>query len=56
MVDLAIHHKPEPHPDTRTPDPHQDSFARTTLGFWIYLMTDSLLFACLFTTYVVLSI
>lgn len=49
---LGIHHKREPHPDTHVPDPHQDSFARTTLGFWIYLMTDSLVFACLFTTYV----
>lgn len=49
---LTIHHQREPYPDTRLPDPHQDSFARTTLGFWIYLMTDSLVFGCLFTTYV----
>lgn len=36
------------------PDPHQDAFARTTLGFWIYLMSDSLIFASLFATYAVL--
>ena len=28
---------------------------RTSVGFWIYLMTDSLLFASLFATYVVLQ-
>lgn len=49
---LTIHHAREPHPDTRVPDPHQDTFAKTTLGFWLYLLTDSLVFACLFTSYV----
>jgi cytochrome o ubiquinol oxidase subunit III len=39
---------------TKFPDPHQDSFSRTILGFWIYLMTDCILFATLFTTYAVL--
>jgi len=28
--------------------------ARTSIGFWVYLMTDCLLFASLFATYVVL--
>lgn len=28
--------------------------AKTTLGFWIYLMTDCVLFASLFATYAVL--
>lgn len=53
---LTIHHQDtlEPHPDTHLPDPHQDTFSKTTLGFWIYLMTDSLLFATLFCTYAVL--
>lgn len=53
---LAIHHQDtlEVHPDTRVPDPHQDTFSKTTLGFWIYLMTDCLLFAVLFITYAVL--
>lgn len=36
------------------PDPHQDAFSRTTLGFWVYLMSDSLIFASLFATYAVL--
>lgn len=33
---------------------HQSEFAKTTLGFWIYLMTDCVLFASLFATYAVL--
>jgi cytochrome o ubiquinol oxidase subunit III len=52
---LTIHHQDtlEPYPDTHLPDQHQDPFSRTTLGFWIYLMTDSLLFATLFCAYAV---
>jgi len=37
-----------------TPDPHQDSYSTTLLGFWMYLMTDCILFTTLFTTYAVL--
>lgn len=33
---------------------HQHEFSKTTLGFWIYLMTDCVLFASLFATYAVL--
>lgn len=33
---------------------HRDDFSKTTLGFWIYLMTDCVLFASLFATYAVL--
>ncbi len=33
---------------------HQETFSKVTLGFWMYLMTDCLLFATLFTTYAVL--
>jgi cytochrome o ubiquinol oxidase subunit 3 len=40
--------------NTRTPDPHQDTFAKNVLGFWLYLMTDCLLFASLFATYAIL--
>lgn len=40
--------------DTRIPDPHQDTYSKNVLGFWIYLMTDCILFASLFTTYAVL--
>lgn len=36
------------------PDPHQDVFSKNVLGFWIYLMTDCIIFATLFTTYAVL--
>lgn len=49
-----VHHKVEAHPDLSLPDPHQDAFVRTTLGFWAYLMTDCLIFASLFVTYAVL--
>ncbi|CUI16297.1 Cytochrome o ubiquinol oxidase subunit 3 [Candidatus Protochlamydia naegleriophila] len=56
MNSSMIHHQDtlEPHADTRLPDPHQDTFSKTTLGFWMYLMTDCLLFATLFCTYAVL--
>lgn len=53
-MSFTVHHAREPHPDTRIPDPHQDAFSRTYLGFWMYLMTDCLVFATLFTTYAVL--
>ncbi len=36
------------------PDPNQDTFSKTILGFWIYIMTDCIIFATLFTTYAVL--
>lgn len=36
------------------PDPRQDTFSKVTTGFWVYLMTDCLLFATLFATYGVL--
>lgn len=32
----------------------REVFYRKSLGFWIYLMTDCILFACLFATFVVL--
>src|SRR4051794_39241448 len=53
---LTIYHQDtlEPFADTRLPDPHQDAFSKTVLGFWMYLMTDCLLFATLFCTYAVL--
>jgi cytochrome o ubiquinol oxidase subunit 3 len=52
---LTIHHAPDPYSDTSIPDPHQDVFSKTTLGFWMYLMTDCLLFAVLFATYALLN-
>jgi cytochrome o ubiquinol oxidase subunit 3 len=51
---LTIHHTRDPHPDRSVPDPHQDTFSKTTLGFWMYLMTDCILFATLFATYAIL--
>ncbi|OWK28766.1 cytochrome o ubiquinol oxidase subunit III [Sphingomonas dokdonensis] len=36
-------------------DEHDHSAGGTTLGFWIYLMSDALIFATLFATYGVLS-
>lgn len=54
MNSLNIHATRDLHPDTRTPDPHQDTFSKTILGFWMYLMTDCIIFATLFTTYAVL--
>lgn len=51
---MTIHHAVEPNPDLSIPDPHQDVYSKTILGFWIYLMTDCLLFASLFATYAVL--
>lgn len=51
---LIIHHEREKHPDLSVPDPHQDTFSKNVLGFWIYLMTDCLVFGTLFVTYAVL--
>lgn len=51
---FAIHHTADAKADTRVPDPHQDTFSKAILGFWIYLMTDCLFFATLFITYAVL--
>lgn len=36
-------------------DPHQPEGSSTMLGFWIYLMSDCLIFAMLFATYAVLG-
>ena len=35
-------------------DEHHDASGNTLLGFWIYLMTDCILFASVFATYAVL--
>jgi cytochrome o ubiquinol oxidase subunit 3 len=51
---MTVHFHKEPHPDTGLPDPHQDTFSRVTLGFWMYLMTDCLIFGTLFATFAVL--
>lgn len=38
----------------RYPDPHHDIYSKTIFGFWLYLLTDLILFATLFATYAVL--
>ena len=45
------------HPHTDAPDHehHHDAGGNTVFGFWIYLMSDCLLFACLFAGFAVLS-
>lgn len=48
---FIVHHHADPHADKSVPDAHQDTFSKTVLGFWCYLMTDCLLFATLFITY-----
>ena len=35
-------------------DPHHSAYGRTVFGFWIYLLTDFILFGTLFATYAVL--
>ena len=34
---------------------HHDDSSKTLLGFWIYLMSDCLIFSALFATFAVLS-
>lgn len=36
------------------PDTHHDVYSKTIFGFWLYLLTDFILFATLFATYAVL--
>lgn len=55
MKSLTIHHTEERSPDTSVPDTHQDVFSKTILGFWVYLMSDCIIFAVLFLTYEVLK-
>ncbi|WP_157216434.1 cytochrome o ubiquinol oxidase subunit III [Flavisphingomonas formosensis] len=45
--DTPVFYETEPH--------HHPEGASTMLGFWIYLMSDCLIFACLFATFAVLG-
>jgi len=36
------------------PDEHHDTYSRTVFGFWLYLMSDCIMFAVFFTVYAVL--
>src|SRR5258705_10710640 len=49
----AVPRHPAAHADT--PGHPPDAGANTLLGFWIYLMSDCLLFASLFAAYAVLG-
>lgn len=35
------------------PDEHHDEYSKTTFGFWVYLLTDFMMFATLFAAYTV---
>lgn len=37
------------------PDTHHDTYSKTVFGFWIYILTDFILFGALFATYGVLG-
>lgn len=52
---LTVHYTAEPAADISEPDPHQDHFSKTFIGFWAYLMTDCIVFATLFITHAVLQ-
>lgn len=45
---------PPPTAHEHYPDPYHDLYSRTSFGFWLYLLTDFVLFATLFATYAVL--
>lgn len=36
------------------PDPYQDEYSKTVFGFWVYLLTDFMMFATIFAVYAVL--
>lgn len=42
-------------PDGRFPDAHHDQHSRTIFGFWLYILTDFILFGALFAVYAVLK-
>lgn len=41
-------------PDEKFPDAYHDVYSKTVFGFWVYLLTDFILFGTLFATYSVL--
>jgi len=46
---VAVAHQ-EDHSDVH----HLETYSKTILGFWVYIMSDCVLFSCLFATYAVL--
>jgi len=55
---LNVHYEDtlEKHPDLSAPDSHQDVYSKNSTGFWMYLMTDALLFLTFFASYAVYKI
>jgi cytochrome o ubiquinol oxidase subunit 3 len=51
-IDSAYDHNPN---DAHHAGDHHDEGPKVTLGFWIYLMSDCILFATIFATYAVLK-
>ncbi|MBB1117030.1 cytochrome o ubiquinol oxidase subunit III [Stenotrophomonas sp. W1S232] len=49
------HHGSAAHAAAHDDHHHHDTGGNTILGFWVYLMSDVLIFASLFATYVVLA-
>lgn len=45
----------EPHLHEPYPDPHHNLYSKTIFGFWLYILSDFMLFATLMATYLVLS-
>lgn len=45
----------EEHKTSGYPDAHHDTYSKTLFGFWLYLMTDFILFGTLFAIYVILK-
>lgn len=41
-------------PQEKYPDTHHDPYSKTLFGFWVYLLTDLVLFGSLFAVYAVL--
>lgn len=39
---------------THVPDPYNDDYSKTVFGFWVYILTDFILFGVFFATYAVL--
>lgn len=43
------------HNEAMVEEHHHDTDGTDVFGFWLYIMTDCILFACLFATYIVLN-
>ncbi|GHA15473.1 cytochrome o ubiquinol oxidase subunit III [Oceanisphaera arctica] len=53
-IDLKLAQQHQIHDDHQAHEEHHDTGGNTLFGFWLYLMTDCLLFASVFATYAVL--